>query len=108
MSVKSYYQASLAGNMELDSRFDPMLTGPDDYIRDQYRIDTGPPAFAARTSMKLSSSQHPFPYTISLPSPIVALPFLPSFLIWRIGISFNLPYTWYFFFSIISTQCSGV
>jgi hypothetical protein len=48
MSVKSYYQASLAGNMELDSRFDPMLTGPDDYIREEYRTNTGPPAFAAR------------------------------------------------------------
>jgi hypothetical protein len=88
MSVKSYYQASLAGNMGLDSRFDSMLTGPDDYIREEYRINTGPPAFAARTSRKLSSSQHPFPYTISLPSPIVVLPFLPSFLIWRIGYLF--------------------
>jgi hypothetical protein len=52
MSVKSYYQASLAGNMELDSRFDPMLTGPDDYIREEYRTNTGPPAFAARNSKK--------------------------------------------------------
>ena len=97
------------------SRIDPTLTGADDYIREGYSIDTGPPAFAgeppesflSQHRFSLSSSNHlsPSPSTRNCP-----LPSPPLLVHWEDWLSAAISNSSDFFLGLFSSfsSCSGV